>query len=314
MVKVAVAGGTGGIGLHIVEAIVATGKHEVIVLSRRASHPTLDALGVRMIAVSYDDHAALTAALEGVHTVICTIAGLDEASMVTPQLALLNAAKAAGVTRFAPSEFAARAIPDNPVEAYRLKWPVAQAVARSGLEYTIFEAGIFMNYLASGTPGVGHLHPLRIMIDVEHAKATSPGDGNVHIVYTRAEDVGAFVAASLDLPRWPEFSQMRGDRLTLNEIVRLAEEARGKKFEVTYLSEEQILATLSSREKPSVVHPDARFAAFDFEKFIYEWYLEVVRSNPIGYEGRNLNKLCPQVTPMGVKEFLQTWWERSNNG
>ena len=56
------------------------------------------------------------------------------------------------------------------------------------------------------------------------------------------------------------------------------------------------------------MHPDARFAAFDFEKFIHEWYLEFIRSNPIGYEGKNLNELCPQVKPMGVKEFLQTWW------
>ncbi|GJE97685.1 NAD(P)-binding protein [Phanerochaete sordida] len=308
MVKVAVAGGTGGIGLHIVEAIVATGKHEVVVLSRRASHPTLDALGVRIHAVSYDDHAALTAALAGVHTVISTIAGLDEASMVAPQLALLAAAQAAGVARFAPSEFAVRAIPDNPVEAYRLKWPVAEAVARSGLESTVFEAGIFMNYLASGTRGVGHLHPIRMLVDVEHATATLPGDGSAHIVYTRAEDVGAFVAASLDLPRWPAFSQMRGDRLTLNEVVRLAEEVRGKKFEVTYLSEAQILATLSNRAHRNVVHPDAKYAAFDFEKFIHEWYLEIVRSNPTAYEGKNLNELCPQVQPMGVKEFLQTWW------
>ncbi|GJE87286.1 aromatic alcohol reductase [Phanerochaete sordida] len=308
MVKVAVAGGTGGIGLHIVEGIVASGKHEVIVLSRRASHPALDALGVRMVAVSYDDRAALTAALQGVHTVISTIAGLDAASMVAPQLALLDAAKAAGVRRFAPSEFAVRAIPDNPVELYRLKWPVVEAVRASGLEYTIFEDGIFMNYLASGTAGVGHLHPITVMVDVEHATATVPGDGSAHIVYTRAEDVGAFVAASLDLPRWPEFSQMRGDRLTLNEVVRLSEEARGKKFEVTYLSEEQILAKLRNRENPNAVHPDAKFAAFDFEKFIYEWYLEIVRSNVTGYEGKNLNELCPQVKPVSVKEFLQMWW------
>ena len=228
MVEVAIAGGTGGIGLHIVEGIVETGKHDVVVLSRRTSHPVLDKLGVRMIAVSYDNPTALTSALEGVHTVISTIAGGTEDAFTKPQLALLEAAVKAGVKRFAPSEFAARSIPDNPVELYRHKWPVTEAVVRSGLEYTIFENGIFMNYLASGTEGVGHLYPLKFMFDVENCKVTLPGDGSAYAVYTRGEDVGRFVAASLDLERWPEFSQMRGDRKRLSEILRLAEEVRGK--------------------------------------------------------------------------------------
>lgn len=228
MVKVAVAGGTGGIGLHIVEGIVESGKHEVVVLSRRASHPALDKLGVRVIAVSYDDSTALVKALEGVHTVISTINGLDVDAMTKPQLALLDAAVKAGATRFAPSEFAVRAIPDNPIELYRLKWPVAEAVKKSGLEYTTFENGIFMNYFASGTPGIGHLYPLKALFDVEKCKATLPGDGSAFFVYTRAEDVGRFVAASLDLEKWPEFSQMRGDRKRLSEILQFLEEARGK--------------------------------------------------------------------------------------
>ena len=37
MVRVAVAGGTAGIGRTVVEAIVTTGKHDVFVLSRNVS-------------------------------------------------------------------------------------------------------------------------------------------------------------------------------------------------------------------------------------------------------------------------------------
>ena len=99
MVKVAVAGGTGCIGLHIVEGLVQTGKHEVIVLSRRASHPVLDKLGVSTVPVSYDDPAALVKALEGVHTVISTIFGVGEGVITKPQLALLDAAIKAGKHR-----------------------------------------------------------------------------------------------------------------------------------------------------------------------------------------------------------------------
>ncbi|EKM60079.1 uncharacterized protein PHACADRAFT_138514 [Phanerochaete carnosa HHB-10118-sp] len=311
MVKVAVAGGTGGIGLHIVEGIIETGRHEVVVLSRRSSHPTLAKIGIRIIAVSYDDHAALAKALEGVHTVISTISGFEESTFTKPQLALLNAAVEAGVKRFVPSEFAARSAPDSLIDLYRLKWPVAEAAKKSGLEYTIYEVGIFMNYLASGTAGTGHLPPREFMFDIENCKATLPGDGSTYLVYTRAEDIGKFVAASLDLEKWPEFSQMRGDRKRLNEILQLAEQVRGQKFEVTYLPEAQLVETLNSRNQVSPEQRDEKSGTLDREKFSAQWWLEALRRNPTGFEGKNLNELFPQVKPVCIADFLQEWWGKN---
>ena len=233
MVKVAVAGGTGGLGLCVVEGIVEAGEHEVIVLSRNPTHPVLEKLSVPVLIVSYDDPVALTKALEGVHTVISTIAGTTEDTLVKPQLALLDAAVKAGVKRFAPGEFALHSTPDHPIENVRSKSPVAEAVKRSGLEYTIYENGIFMNYLANGTPGLGYVYPMNFQIDVENCTATLPGDGSAYVVYTRAEDIGKFVAASISLEKWPELSQMRGDRMKFNEVLQLLEEARGA-FYVPY--------------------------------------------------------------------------------
>jgi uncharacterized protein YbjT (DUF2867 family) len=231
MVKVAVAGGTNGIGLHIVDAIVQNGGHEVVVLSRKPTTPYLAALGVTVHAVSYDDPASLEMALHGVHTVISTINGIDESSMTRPQLALLDAAVKAGVKRFAPSEFvfAIRSTTDNLMDVYKPRLPVAEAVKKSGLEYTFFENSVIMNYLACGTAGIGHLRPLKFIFDVENCKATIPGDGSAEVVMTRAEDVGQFVAASLSLEKWPEVSEMRGDRKSLKEILALAEAVRGKR-------------------------------------------------------------------------------------
>ena len=106
MVKVAVAGGTGTIGRHIVEGILAAKKHTVIVLSRSSSYPQLEALGAQIVAVSYSDPSTLAAALEGVHTVISTLSCRDPST----QLALLDASVKAGVKRFAPSEWTTREI------------------------------------------------------------------------------------------------------------------------------------------------------------------------------------------------------------
>ena len=78
MVVVAVAGGTGAVGRNIVEALIAQGKHEVIILSRTVSMPLLIQLpiteltsskanaakekeiGARLVATDYKDVAALT--------------------------------------------------------------------------------------------------------------------------------------------------------------------------------------------------------------------------------------------------------------
>jgi uncharacterized protein YbjT (DUF2867 family) len=228
MVKVAIAGGTGGVGLHLVEAILESKKHEVIVLSRSQSSPGFQRLGVKVYQVSYDSPSALASALCGVHTVISTISGYDEKTLAGSQLALLDAALKAGVKRFAPSEFSVHSAPDNAIEVWRHKWTVVEALRKSGIEYTLFEPGVFTNYLGDGTMGLGHLRPLKAVFDMENCKMTIPGDGSAEVVMTRVEDVGRFVAASLDLETWPEVSQMRGDRKSLREILRLAEVVRGK--------------------------------------------------------------------------------------
>ncbi|PSR74421.1 hypothetical protein PHLCEN_2v9833 [Hermanssonia centrifuga] len=296
MVKVAVAGGTGGIGRHIVDAILNTQNHQVVVLSRSPHHADLQSRGAEVIAVSYDDPTSLENALRGVHTVISTISdGGNINASVTSQLALLQASVQAGAKRFAPSEFNARPSRSNdPIELYTYKAVVTEAVKNSGLEYTLFESGIFMNYLASGTKGVGYLNPLKFVFDVENYSAKIPGDGNSEISWTRGEDVGAFVAASLELESWPEVSWMAGDRKSFNEILKLAEKIRGKTFDVTFSSADDLRKQLQPNP-PSMM-----------TNFYNQVLLQMIEE--FGPTEPNLNALCPQVKPLGAEEFLKAWW------
>lgn len=318
MVKVAIAG-SGGVAHHIIDAILATKKHEVVVLSR-SPKAELEKLGCTVIPVSYNDPSSLEAALQGVHTVISTIADLPGGvGWVASQLALLDAAKKAGVKRFAPSEFGGRSYPsDVNLPTFGSKLQVQKAVQESGLEFTLFESGMFMNNLATGTPGLGYLRP-EAAVDVEHCSAHLAGDGSAQVVLTRIEDVAAFIAASLDLPRWPEVSRMTGQLLSFNKIVEIAERVRGqhaftccvsrvltmqltgKKFDVTYISEEEIEKHLD----PNSTTPLAN---------IY-WIimLDLLRTDRLVWSDANLNKLCPEVKPMGVEEFLRTWWGKAQD-
>ena len=226
MVKVAIAGGTGDVGRHIVDSIVAAKKHDLIILAR-SPNSDLEKLGVNVATVSYDDPSSLTSALQGVHTLICTIAASQGDEQVNTQLALIKAAQEAGVSRFMPSEFGVAGYIDDPVEYFRYKAQVVEAVKKSGLEYTLFENGFFMNYLAAGTAGMGYFPVNLFIVDVERCTALIPGDGSSIFSITRVEDVALSVNALLDLPTWPEYSRVAGSRLDWNELITLAERIRG---------------------------------------------------------------------------------------
>ncbi|KAJ3550898.1 hypothetical protein NM688_g4974 [Phlebia brevispora] len=298
MVKVAIAGGTGHLGLCIAESIVAGKKHEVIVLSRSASNPDLERLGVKVVQVSYTDPSSLDRALAGVHTVIASIFSFDPDAIISPQLALLGASVRSGVKRFAPSEFNAAKLYDKAITMYVPKLTVEEAVRKSGLEFTLYECGSFMNYLADGTPGLGRANSMKFVLDVEACTAEIPGDGNIGVALTRIEDIGEFVAASLDLEKWPEVSQMAGDVKTHNQMVSIAEAVRGKKFEVTYEPVEKLKAQRN---------PNASDLYGKFLNALAEAKL-LITTGRYDFKDPNLNKLCPQVKPMGIEEFLKKWF------
>ncbi|GKT67029.1 NmrA-like family protein [Colletotrichum tofieldiae] len=106
MVVVAVAGGTGGLGKTVIEQLLVSGKHEILVFSRKApAEQTND--GIKFILVDYSNVASLVETLDSnnVETVISTI-GLHTEETEKAQLSLIQAAKQSKCTkRFMPSEF-----------------------------------------------------------------------------------------------------------------------------------------------------------------------------------------------------------------
>ncbi|KAF9768830.1 hypothetical protein IL306_013817 [Fusarium sp. DS 682] len=104
MVKIAVAGGSGEVGQEVVDALGATKKHDILILSRTDAPPGDVRPDVSWVKVNYEDRDQLTEILRGVHTVLSFIvAHMDPGSIA--QKTLIDAAIAAGVKRFAPSEW-----------------------------------------------------------------------------------------------------------------------------------------------------------------------------------------------------------------
>lgn len=110
--------------------------------------------------------------------------------------------------------------------AYRLA--AYGELSKTELEWTRVYNGFFLDYYAQ--PHVkSHQVRLPFAIDVENKVAAIPGTGNEIATFTYTYDIARFVSALIDLPagNWPEKSIVIGDKLTFNELLKLAEEARG---------------------------------------------------------------------------------------
>ncbi|KFX98684.1 hypothetical protein O988_04235 [Pseudogymnoascus sp. VKM F-3808] len=309
MVRVAVAGGTSGLGLLVVKAIVATKKHNVFVLSRKESDTFASEPNVKLFSVDYAVPASITAVLEEnrVDTVISCL-HLNSKEGSDAQLNLIEGVgKASTVERFAPSEFGLDYLEVAKVDFvfHAIEFKVA-AINKlkefPSLKYTRFITGTFMDYFAP-PPNPPLINGISLIIDPENAKAAIPGDGSATILITHTTDVARFLAAALSLPDWPEKLIIQGDRLTLNEVVEVAESVKGSKFDVAYSSVADLKAGKST-ELPSNI---PRYAFLP--KAVIDGITQTVSIGMaiglLDIKGPLLNDLVPEVKPLSLEAFLR---------
>jgi nucleoside-diphosphate-sugar epimerase len=295
MVTVAIAGGTTGIGSNVVRETLATNKHRVVVLSR-SERPALEEKGVLVRVVDYGSAQSLETALQGVHTVISCIWSFGP-DFETSQLALLKAAENAGVKRFVPSDWATDHY--GSVRAYAAKGTVWNAVKGSGLEYTRFINGIWMNLWGLGTPRneaealSGYAGP-PFLIDMKKRTALIPGDGSQKVVFTNMRDIGKFVAASLDLQHWDPDSRIVGDEKSYAEVVDLAESITAASFEKAFYPTSQIKTVLAGNPDP--------------EQLFFHQFMQLIVDGGLEFKA-NINSKFPDIKSISVEEYLTKYWK-----
>ncbi|KAK9701678.1 hypothetical protein K7432_011609 [Basidiobolus ranarum] len=89
---VAVAGGSGGLGIFITNALIRN-NYQVTVLTRDTE---TQIPGAKTVTVDYHNHDDLVEALRGIDAIVSTISG---AALLDGQIILINAAVEAGVKR-----------------------------------------------------------------------------------------------------------------------------------------------------------------------------------------------------------------------
>ncbi len=235
---VLVAGSTGFLGREICRRLRARGA-PVRALVRSSSDQTvvaaLEALGANTIVGDAKDRASLDAACRGADTVISTVTTTRsrapgdslESADHQGQLALVDAARAAGVQRFVFVSFSGGIAGEDALTA--AKRGVEARVRESGMTFTILRPSYFMEVWLG--PHLG--------FDAANATARVYGAGENPISFISRDDVAEFVLQALDNPVAGNATIELGgpEALSPHQVIRIFEQVGGRPFEVQYVSE-----------------------------------------------------------------------------
>lgn len=145
--KIAITGGTGFVGRHVAERLLAEG-HEVVIIARRAQGTLSPARRVVAVASDLSDAELMAAAFAGCDGVAhCAGINREMGKQTYKRVHIdgtrnvVEAARKAGVRRIALMSFL-RARPTCGSAYHESKWAAEEIVRNSGLEYTVFKAGM----------------------------------------------------------------------------------------------------------------------------------------------------------------------------
>ncbi|CAE6436156.1 unnamed protein product [Rhizoctonia solani] len=227
---VALAGANGFVGKAFAKEFLAQGL-DTRILTRTESINSaplqeFKSQGASLHAVSYDDEASLFKALEGVDVLVSTVAG---AALVSAQVPLIKAAKAAGVKLFLPSEYGSVFEDEsNPSPVIQSKKKVIKAAQDAGLPFAALSNGGFPEYCF--IPPLGYNFAAK--------KATIWGDGNAKSTWTTVHSVADWVANVLKTVPISQLEnkhlRIQGNSASANEVVALWEKKHNDKLEVEY--------------------------------------------------------------------------------
>ncbi|OHF03771.1 hypothetical protein CORC01_01090 [Colletotrichum orchidophilum] len=321
MVKVAIAGASGKLALEVIEKLADAGKHEILGLVRKPQDPSSlpQFEGVKYIQTSYQEENELVEILTGVETVLSFIVAHTDPNAETAKR-LIDASIKAGVKRFAPSEWATNNKLADVVEYtswYANKLEVKKYLedvnkSKKVIEYSLFQPGAFMNYLAYPHQTVKHYRiDYATFIDFENTRAFFlEGSENAELSVTSIEDIAEVTALAVDYKgEWPIVGGITGQRVTIGELIRLGEKYRGKPFEIDRLKLEDLKAGVVKTD----FFPPIEVPGIPEEHREQFTDVLVIGATISVAEGawatsNEWNKLLPDFKPTTVEEYLQKTW------
>jgi uncharacterized protein YbjT (DUF2867 family) len=189
-----IVGGSGLLGREVAKQLLSQGEQVRLSVRTPAKVEDLKKLGAEVVQGDLIDPPSLRQACQGVDRVFSAAHSMlgkgrykSEAVDDVGHRALIDAAKAAGVSRFVYTSMQCAA-PDHPVDFFRTKYQVEEYLKASGLSYTILRPCAFMEW---------HAHIFNGKAILENGKTSLLGKGTKVRNLVAVRDVARFAVLAL---------------------------------------------------------------------------------------------------------------------
>jgi nucleoside-diphosphate-sugar epimerase len=233
-----VAGATGNLGERIINALLDRGAEVRAVIRSGCDIEKLnklEKLGVKIFTVNMSNVEEISNACIGVFCVVSALQGLHEV-IVDTQRVLLDAAIAAGVPRFIPSDYSIdfTKFPHGENRNLDLRRDFHKHLDKTSISATTIFNGAFAELLTGQMP----------LILFKLKRILYWGDADQRMDFTTMDDTAAFTASAALDPSTPRILRIAGDQVSARELTAVMSEVTGKKFRLLRAGGLGMLGTL----------------------------------------------------------------------
>ena len=289
---IVLAGATGDLGFRIAQALLKRGATVRALVRPGNVKPEVTALhdlGAEIVAVDFNSVTALTTACAGAACVVSALSGLRDV-IVDGQKRLLDAAVAAGVPRFIPSDYSIdyTCLPSGSNRNLDLRREFNQRLDHAPIQATSILNGMFTDLLAGQAPVV--LFGLKRVL--YYGSADQPLD------FTTIANTAEFTAAAALDPGTPRYLRVAGEVATVRGLQKAATEATGEPFKLLRVGGLWVLATMIKVTKGLMPTSDDVFPPWQGMQYLHNMFTGLPKLGLLD------NARYPEIRWTPVREVL----------
>lgn len=264
-----VSGATGNLGQRICRELVKNNTKVRAIVRHESSAEnvgTLEKMGVDVVKVNMSSEQELIAACENISCIVSAVAGLHDV-IVEAQTKLLQAAIAAGVPRFIPSDFSTdiTLMPKGENRNFDLRKEFHVILEQSPIQATSIFNGCFADILRYNTP----------LFNVPKKTIAYYDDkADWEIDFTTMDDTAAFTAKAAVDETAPRYLNIASFRVSPNDLVRLSEHYKGAKFELVHMGSMADFSAYNKRQRASQPEGENElYSKWQQSQYLYSMFL-----------------------------------------
>ena len=289
---IVLAGATGDLGFRIAQSLLNRGAVVRALVRPGNTKPevaSLRDLGAEIVEVDFNSVTALTKACAGAACVVSAVSGLRDV-IVNGQKRLLDAAVAAGVSRFIPSDYSIdyTKLPKGSNRNLDLRREFNQRLDQAPIQATSILNGMFTDLLTGQAPVV--LFGLKRVLYY--------GDADQPLDFTTTANTAEFTAAAALDPTTPRYLRVAGEVATVHGLQTAATAATGQPFKLLRVGPLAVLSAMIKVTKALMPTSDDVFPPWQGMQYLHNMFTGRPKLAPLD------NARYPDIRWTSVQEVL----------